>query len=143
MKLEDLLSDHKPWILVDKVIEYERKKRIVTMKHISASDYFLIGHFPSYSIYPGILLLQGLKQSGEILIYKSNLPRLSKEDINAQKIKTCEARFLLPLQPGDTIEYRVELLKSSGKDLEFHGEGLKDKKIAVRAKWKVLGEKDE
>jgi 3-hydroxyacyl-[acyl-carrier-protein] dehydratase len=142
MRPEELLPDRKPWILIDKVVQYVSGKQIVTKKHISTSDFFIAGHFPSYSVYPGMLLLEGLKQSAELLNYLSDHERSLSENSSYTRflMTSCDARFLLPAVPGDTIEYIVELVSSVDGLFEYRGEGLKNDKVGIRAKWRAIGE---
>jgi 3-hydroxyacyl-[acyl-carrier-protein] dehydratase len=136
---EKLLSDRKPWILIDEVIRYIPERQIVTKKFITTSDFFLIGHFPTYSVYPGMLLLEGLLQSAEMLQRLSNNEGVSK--INAAKrslnLMSCNARFQRPTEPGDTIEYTVTLESNAESVLGYHGIGVKNGNIAIRANWRA------
>lgn len=101
---EDLLPGSKPWILVDKVLQSDEAARISTIKLISLSDYFLQGHFKSYSIYPGVLLIEGIRQSLHLLL-KSGC---SSKNNNVE-LTNMQVRFLMPVLPGDVIEYVVHI----------------------------------
>lgn len=96
--IEALLSHQKPWILVDKIIEIKPEAQITAIKYISTSDYFIQGHFPHLSIYPGVLLVEGVRQCVEILFNEMGL----FQDLNA--------RFLKPVYPGSAVIYKVSML---------------------------------
>ncbi|WP_270166442.1 3-hydroxyacyl-ACP dehydratase FabZ family protein [Paenibacillus sp. SYP-B4298] len=94
----------KPWRMFDRVVDIE-EQRIATIKLISFSDYYIAGHFPSYSVYPGMLLLEGMKQSAVLLStcahcandVESGLPGMTELSV----------RFLRPVVPGDTVRFEV------------------------------------
>ncbi|MEH6989551.1 FabA-like domain protein [Cytobacillus firmus] len=115
-------ENSKPWILIDKIISKE-EDMIITMKLISHSDYFLIGHFPSYSVYPGVLLLEGIKQSSMELD--------CIRDSNPYKI---QARFLNPVLPGMIVTYKINVKKSENT-IQLKAEGTSDNStILVKCK---------
>lgn len=142
MRVEKLLEGRKPWILIDEMIQYEPEQRIITRKFITNSDFFLIGHFPSYSVYPGMLLLEGLFQSAEVLcsLSQSNadLPHSGKRK---PCFTSCNVRFLQPAEPGDIVEFTVKQRRSYAEDeLEYNGIGVINGEIAIRADWRACTE---
>ena len=68
VEIMELLPHRYPFLLVDRVIEMERKKRIVAIKNVTVNEPFFQGHFPGYPIMPGVLLLEALAQAGCILV---------------------------------------------------------------------------
>lgn len=104
MKAEQILGYRKPWVLVDNIVEVHGSERIVTQKLITTSDYFLQGHFPHYSIYPGMLVMEGMKQSAELLLILSG-SLCSRRGVG--RLRQLAARFAQPLEPGDTVTYIV------------------------------------
>ncbi|MBO8162731.1 MAG: beta-hydroxyacyl-ACP dehydratase [Brevibacillus sp.] len=109
MKAEQLLGYRKPWVLVDNVLTLKGNDRIVAQKLITSSDYFLQGHFPQYSIYPGMLVIEGLKQSAELLFALT-----AQAPPGRVRIRSLTARFAKPLEPGDTVTFDV--MRLSGEE---------------------------
>lgn len=124
---EHLLAPYrKPWILIDRVLEC-RPDRIVCLKHVSSSDTYLIGHFPARSVYPGILLLEGIRQAGRLLLAANGLsPRGAGECM--------DVRFLRPVYPGQTILYSVALIEVRDGTAWLSGRGTIDDSTVIRAK---------
>jgi beta-hydroxyacyl-ACP dehydratase FabZ len=60
-----------PFILIDKVVEFEDDKRIVAIKAVSGNEPFFQGHFPGRPVMPGVLILEAMAQTGAILAHKS------------------------------------------------------------------------
>ncbi|MBU8772114.1 FabA-like domain protein [Cytobacillus oceanisediminis] len=135
MKLEDQLPYQKPFILIDKVIASRPHHHISTLKVIATSDIYLWGHFPSYSIYPGMLLLEGVKQSSEILIGQSGY--------NGWSIKSSSSRFIQPVVPGDIITYYVEMEKKNEELISISGIGKRELETVVRVKLEYTRERQD
>ncbi|MCL4513845.1 MAG: 3-hydroxyacyl-ACP dehydratase FabZ [Candidatus Eremiobacteraeota bacterium] len=98
-----------PFTFVDKIL-HEEEGKIVGLKCVSFSEAFFSGHFPGKPVMPGVLILEGMLQTAEILIEKkidkTKIPVLT----GFEKI-----RFKKPVLPGDKIYYEIELLDWDGK----------------------------
>lgn len=126
MELINQIACKKPFILIDKVLSISNRKKIVTLKNISNSDIYLWGHFPSYSIYPGMLLLEGLNQTVELLMKNSAY--------KGWNISKSSSRFIQPVIPGDSIIFTAELVREDNQTLVFKCIGERDSHVIIRAK---------
>ncbi|WP_197258687.1 3-hydroxyacyl-ACP dehydratase FabZ family protein [Paenibacillus dendritiformis] len=99
---EHLLPFSKPWILVDRVLYSDHAAHISTCKLISLSDYFLQGHFQDYSVYPGVLLIEGIRQSVYLLL-EPNRP----VERSLIEFLDMQVRFLSPVTPGEIVKFNV------------------------------------
>lgn len=135
----ELPSTRKPWIFVDEVKECAPMQKIITKKHITSSDFFLIGHFPDYSVYPGVLLLEGLIQSACLLYNYSNFTIMKRsEKTNVRyPVTSCDVRLLRPAEPGATLEYTVKFERITDKVIDCHGIGMCSEDTLIRAYWKL------
>src|SRR5215475_2235955 len=71
LDIQDLLRilPHRyPFLLIDRVIDLERKKRIVALKNVTINEPFFAGHFPGLPIMPGVLIVEAIAQSGGALL---------------------------------------------------------------------------
>lgn len=111
-EIRNLLPYEDPFIFVDKVLEFEKGKRIVCLKNISGNDPWVRGHFPDFAVMPGALLIETLAQSSLILALKSNPDLENKLNF----IASVKARFLKPVVPGDRliIEVKIDKMISKG-----------------------------
>ena len=57
-----------PFLLVDRILEMEEKKRIVGLKNVTINEPFFQGHFPGHPIMPGVLIIEAMAQVGGILV---------------------------------------------------------------------------
>src|SRR3954470_16275053 len=67
-QIQAILPHRYPFLLIDRVIEVERKKRIVAVKNATATEPHFNGHFPGYPIMPGVLIVEAIAQAGGALL---------------------------------------------------------------------------
>jgi len=111
----ELLPHRYPFLLVDRVIEYEPEKRVVGLKNVTINEPFFQGHFPSVPIMPGVLIIESMAQLSGVLVFKTMPDRDSKLVFFAG---IENARFRRPVRPGDQLKIEMELTysrKSLGK----------------------------
>ena len=125
-----LLPHNYPFLLVDRVMEFEAGKRIVALKNVTFNEPFFPGHFPRTPIMPGVLIVEALAQAGGILAFKS-FPEL-KGDVRFIGID--EARFRKPVIPGDQLKLIVTVLKHRRGVWVFASEALVDDKQVAEAR---------
>lgn len=68
VEIMSILPHRYPFLLIDRVIEIERKKRIVAIKNITINEPFFQGHFPDFPIMPGVLMIEAMAQAGGALL---------------------------------------------------------------------------
>jgi 3-hydroxyacyl-[acyl-carrier-protein] dehydratase len=124
-----LLPHDYPFLLVDRIEEYEPGKRIVGIKNVTYNEPFFPGHFPGKPIMPGVLIIEALAQTGGILAFKS-VPGL-KGDVRFVGIDN--ARFRRPVTPGDQLKLILEVVKHRREVWVFKAEAFVDGKLAAEA----------
>ena len=106
-EIMSLLPHRYPFLLVDKITEFEENKRIVGIKNVTVNEPFFQGHFPEYPIMPGVLIVEAMAQVGGLLAFKSS-------DVEGQKIVYFDgidnARFMSLVIPGDQLRVDVAVL---------------------------------
>ena len=110
IEIQRLLPHRYPFLLVDRVVEFERGTRITCHKSVSINEPFFQGHFPGHPVMPGVLVLEALAQAGGLLI------QLSKDDETGGKVfylvKIDNAKFSDMVVPGDRLELCVALKRT-------------------------------
>jgi 3-hydroxyacyl-[acyl-carrier-protein] dehydratase len=120
-----------PFILVDKIVEFDFDKRtIVGHKNVTINEPFFQGHFPGVPIMPGVLILEALAQVGGILIH---LLGLREEHRIALLLSVNEAKFRAPVIPGDVLSLRCEGVHCTTKGGKVKAEAYVGDKIAAQA----------
>src|SRR5918912_2114677 len=119
--IAEILPHRYPFLLVDRIVEYEPGGKIVGVKQVTINEPFFVGHFPGQPVMPGVLILEALAQTAAILALSSMTP----ED-RAGKITYFMAidgaRFRKPVVPGDRLELHVSVLRNKGSVLKVKGE---------------------
>jgi beta-hydroxyacyl-ACP dehydratase FabZ len=96
-----------PFLLVDRIVEFEENKRIVGVKNVTINEPFFQGHFPGAPIMPGVLIIEAMAQTGGVLLLHS-VPDRSQKLIYFMGIHN--AKFRKPVVPGDVLKLEMEVL---------------------------------
>ncbi|MXP51181.1 3-hydroxyacyl-ACP dehydratase FabZ [Pantoea sp. SoEX] len=134
MKIEDILEllPHRyPFLLVDRVIEIKNHEYLRAVKNVSINEPFFQGHFPGKHVFPGVLILEAMAQATGILAFKSIGKLKPKEFYYFAGIEN--ARFKLPVVPGDQMIMKVAFEKTRCGITRFKGVTTVDKKIVCEA----------
>lgn len=129
-----LLPHRYPFLMVDRVLSYEKGKSLHAIKNVTINEPFFQGHFPAKPIFPGVLILEALAQATGILAFKSI------DELQPGKLyyfaSIDEAKFKHPVIPGDQIVLDVHYIKERRGIALFHGTATVDDRIVCEAKMK-------
>jgi 3-hydroxyacyl-[acyl-carrier-protein] dehydratase len=102
-----------PILLVDRVLEIERDKRIKALKNVTINEPFFVGHFPHRPVMPGVLMLEALAQAAALLSFESSDDKFD-DDTVVYFVGIDGARFKRPVEPGDQLilEASIDRAKS-------------------------------
>ncbi|MBI5198251.1 MAG: 3-hydroxyacyl-ACP dehydratase FabZ [Nitrospirae bacterium] len=132
-EIQKLLPHRYPFLLVDRVLEIEKGKRIVGVKNVSVNEGFFQGHFPGEPIMPGVLIIEAMAQVGGVLALKSHEDTM---DISRKLIYFASidrARFRKPVLPGDQIRFELEVVHVKPPYWKLKGVALVDGKKVCEA----------
>jgi len=125
-----ILPHRFPFLLIDRVIERSRMKRIVAIKSVTINEPFFTGHFPGYPIMPGVLVVEAMAQAGGLLL----LPEIPDRDKKLMVFTGIErAKFRRPVAPGDQLRIEVEVLNWRVSAARLEGKAYVDGKLACEA----------
>ncbi len=122
VEIMELIPHRYPFLLVDRIVEFEPKKRIVGIKNVTINEPFFQGHFPGHPIFPGALLIEAMAQVGCILMFKSF--DLSPKEYVVYFMGIDKARFRKPVRPGDTVRFVLEPTVIKSKLSKMKGEAF-------------------
>jgi 3-hydroxyacyl-[acyl-carrier-protein] dehydratase len=106
-QIQAILPHRYPFLLIDRVLEIERRKKIVAIKNVTINEPFFAGHFPNFPIMPGVLIVEAMAQAGGAMLLTEVEDRTDKLIVFTGIEK---ARFRRPVVPGDQLRIEVEML---------------------------------
>jgi 3-hydroxyacyl-[acyl-carrier-protein] dehydratase len=129
-QIMEFLPHRYPFLLIDRVVEFERARRIVAIKNVTINEPFFCGHFPGYAIMPGVLVVEAMAQAGCILLLSEVADR-EKKLVVFTGIEG--AKFRRPITPGDQLRLEVDVLSFRPRAGRMEGKAYVDGKLACEA----------
>ena len=121
-----------PFLLVDRVLELEKGKRIKALKNVTINEPFFTGHFPHRPVMPGVLMLEAMAQAAALLAF--DMQGIRPDDKTVYYFAGIDgARFKRPVEPGDQLIMEVSLLRLKAGVFKFKGTAHVDAKLACEA----------
>ncbi len=125
-----ILPHRYPFLLIDRIVEFEPRKRLVAIKNVTINEPFFQGHFPGVPIMPGVLVIEAMAQAGAVLILSELEDRESKLAVFTGIEK---AKFRRQITPGDQLRIEVEVLALKMRIGRMEARALVDGKVACQA----------
>ena len=119
-----------PFLLIDRIVEFEPTRRLVAIKNVTINEPFFQGHFPGYPIMPGVLVVEAMAQAGGIIMMHE-LPDRAQKLVVFTGIE--RAKFRRPVTPGDQLRIEVEVLSFRPRAGRIEGKAYVDGKMACEA----------
>jgi 3-hydroxyacyl-[acyl-carrier-protein] dehydratase len=135
--IKTMLPHRYPFLLVDRVLEYTPKQRIVALKNVTVNEDFFNGHFPAKPVMPGVLIIESMAQTAGLIMlseeeHKGKIPYFTGID---------KARFRKTIVPGDQIIIEVNVIRLKGNVGRVKAVARVDDQIATEAELMfVMGE---
>jgi 3-hydroxyacyl-[acyl-carrier-protein] dehydratase len=131
-EIRQYLPHRYPFLLLDRVLEWEKDRRIVAVKNVTVNEPFFQGHFPHYSVMPGVLIVEAMAQASALLSLRSMGLRNDSKTVY-YFVGIDGARFKRPVVPGDTLRIEAEQLRMSRGMAKFAARALVDGQLATEA----------
>jgi UDP-3-O-[3-hydroxymyristoyl] N-acetylglucosamine deacetylase/3-hydroxyacyl-[acyl-carrier-protein] dehydratase len=131
--IEDIMKvlPHRyPFLLVDRILEIEEKKRIVGLKNVTINEPFFQGHFPGHPIMPGVLIIEAMAQVGGMLLLGS-VPDPDTKVVYFMSLDN--VKFRRPVKPGDQLRFELDVVQLRGTVCKMRGVGKVDGDVVVEA----------
>jgi len=130
--IRNILPHRYPFLLIDRVLEFNAGKSLIGIKNVSFNEPFFQGHFPEKPIMPGVLILEALAQATGLLAFKTD-EGVREPGSLYYLVGMDRARFKRPVEPGDQLHLRVELVKTKRGIWIFDTKASVDGKTAATA----------
>jgi beta-hydroxyacyl-ACP dehydratase FabZ len=136
-EIMNFLPHRYPFLLIDRILEFEASKRIVGLKNVTINEPFFQGHFPGHPIMPGVLQLEAMAQTGGVLAMKSISPdEVMKKILIFMSID--KAKFRKPVVPGDQVRFELDVIKERGPIKSFKAAALVDGVVVSEAEMMAM-----
>lgn len=110
VEIQRMLPHRFPFLLVDRLVEYEANTRVLAYKNVTFNEPFFQGHFPKRPVMPGVLVIEALAQAGGILTQLSQGG--DAEGGLSYLVKVDNARFSRLVVPGDRLDLDVSIKRT-------------------------------
>jgi len=129
-EIMEYLPHRYPMMLVDRIIGFERGKRIVGIKNVTMNEPFFQGHYPGHPIMPGVLIIEAMAQVGGLLLmdYVDD-----PEDKVVYFLSLNDVKWRRPVIPGDQIVFELDLLQFRRGVCRMRGKGKVDGNVVAEA----------
>ncbi|RYY34564.1 MAG: bifunctional UDP-3-O-[3-hydroxymyristoyl] N-acetylglucosamine deacetylase/3-hydroxyacyl-ACP dehydratase [Sphingobacteriaceae bacterium] len=130
VQIMNILPHRQPFLMVDKILELT-KTHVVGLKNVTMNEDLFMGHFPGAPLFPGVLQIEAMAQTGGILVLNT-VP--DPENYITLFLKIENARFKAPVTPGDTVIFRCDLISPIRRGIaQMRGVGMVGERVVVEA----------
>ena len=140
VEIQKILPHRFPFLLVDRITSLKEGESIEAFKNITINEHVFEGHFPDHPVYPGVMIIEGMAQTGGVLAFKSSSEKeqeQSKEKV-VYFMSIDKAKFRSPVKPGDKLVYKLSVLKHKGTVWVLEGKSFVDDKLVAEAELKAM-----
>ncbi|MDE3045617.1 MAG: 3-hydroxyacyl-ACP dehydratase FabZ [Verrucomicrobiota bacterium] len=128
-EIEKILPHRYPFLMVDRIVHIDLEaNEIIGVKNVTVNEPFFQGHFPGVPIFPGVLILEAIAQTGGILVHQKGYDKKI-----AVLLNVTAAKFRRPVTPGDVLHLHVQGLHISGNGGKIKAKVMIGDQLAVEA----------
>jgi 3-hydroxyacyl-[acyl-carrier-protein] dehydratase len=142
VEIRKFLAHRYPFLLVDRVLDYEEGKELTAIKNVTINEPFFNGHFPDAPIMPGVLLIEAMAQATGLLGFLT-MGTEPQEDTLYILVGVNKVKFRKQVVPGDQVTLHAELLKRKGNMWIFKTTASVDGKMVTSAELMCAAVKGE
>ena len=129
-EIMDFLPHRYPFLLIDRVVEFEPTKRLVAIKNVTINEPFFMGHFPDFPVMPGVLIMEAMAQVAGVLVLNSIPDRHTKLVLLAS---VEDAKFRKPVRPGDQLRIEMKVAKRKATLAKMYGTATVNGEVVAEA----------
>lgn len=136
LQIMERIPHRYPFLMVDKVPEVVPNESAHGIKCVSINEPFFQGHFPGKPVMPGVLIIEAMAQTAGVMVVTSLGPESEGKLVYFMSVD--QAKFRIPVEPGDILDIHVNKIQSRGPVWKFSGEAKVDGKIVAQATFAAM-----
>ena len=136
-QIQKMLPHRYPFLLVDRITNVKEGEEVEGYLNISITNAVFQGHFPGHPIYPGVLIIEGMAQTGAILPF-TIMDKNELKDKVVYFMSIDKAKFRKPVRAGDKLVYKVKTIKHRGKIWQLEAKAFVDEELVAEAELKAM-----
>jgi len=134
-QIKRLLPHRAPFLFVERLEEIVPFESAIGHKAVSFNEPHFAGHFPNYSVMPGVLIVEAMAQTAGALIVHS---MALQETPSVFFMGIDKARFRRPVVPGDMLRFPVKALQHRGPVWKFEGRAFAGDSLCSEAEFSAM-----
>ncbi|MGB6034471.1 MAG: 3-hydroxyacyl-ACP dehydratase FabZ, partial [Bacteroidota bacterium] len=125
-----ILPHRYPFLLIDKIIDFQMDEKIVGVKNVTVNEPFFEGHFPEQPVMPGVLILEAMAQTGGILLL-NGVENPGDKLVFFMSINN--VKFRRPVTPGDQLVFEMSMMTRKTRVCQMKGKAYVDGHVVAEA----------
>ncbi|MDZ5762119.1 3-hydroxyacyl-[acyl-carrier-protein] dehydratase FabZ [Candidatus Cyrtobacter comes] len=134
-EIKKIIPHRSPFLMIDRVSSITPQERISAIKCLSSNEPYLVGHFPSFAVMPGVLIIEAMAQAAAVLALYGNA---NPEGKIAYFISIDNAKFLKKVVPGDVLKIDIQKVGAKLGLWKFKGEVFVEQDLVCRAEFSAM-----
>ena len=131
MEILKMLPHRFPFVMVDRILEFEAGESIKGLKNVTINEPFFPGHFPTEPVMPGVLVVEGMAQVAALLAYLTDPDMVGNKLVYFAGLDA--VRFRRKVVPGDQLVFDLRVLNRKAKLMKVEGKAYVDGEVAAEA----------
>ncbi|HEV8197438.1 MAG TPA: 3-hydroxyacyl-ACP dehydratase FabZ, partial [Gemmatimonadales bacterium] len=129
-RILEVIPHRYPFIMVDRILDLQPRRRVVGIKNVTINEPFFQGHFPGHPVMPGVLIIEAMAQTGGMLLMDE---LTAPEDKVVYFMSLDNVKFRRPVVPGDQLRLEVEMIQFRGRTCRLKGLALVEGQVVAEA----------
>lgn len=135
-RIMKMIPHRYPILLVDRILEYVPGESAVGLKNVTFNEPHFQGHFPSFPVMPGVLIVEAMAQTAAIMVVQTMGKEAEGKLVYFMGIDNC--KFRKPVTPGDSLHIHIKTVQNRRAVWKFRGEALVDGTLCAEADFSAM-----